>query len=229
VKRTVEVLRKSAAASAFLAALLTCPGLLFASATGLNNIPTADVVDEKTLVLQNWTDVGSNQVPEYFVGAKFSPFKNLEIGLDGKVGAASLSRGPVQFQAKYRFEFSEDWAAAAGFANLSGDSKRTGKVFPYAVVSGDLKWIRAHLGVEVQDDEEGPFAGVDRTFWWWEQHPTTLRADILPLNKRRDVLWSVGFIHQLTEHLLLEAWFNGSNDPERDESVTVKLDVVWPF
>lgn len=200
----------------------------FGSATGLNNIPTADVVGEREVVLQQWSDYGSNQVPEHFVGVKAGPVKNLEVGLDAKVGAASLHRGPVMFQAKYRFAVGERLAVAGGFVGLSGDSKRTGKIMPYVVASGHLGWFRAHVGFEARDDNEGPFGGVDRSFAWLNR-ATTLRADVQPVNAQRDVLWSVGFIQELAPHLLVEGWYNASSDPARDESVILKLDLAWRF
>jgi len=201
-----------------------------ASATGLNNIPTADVVGEQQLVLQQWSDYGPNQRPEHFVGFKYGPIEHLEVGLDAKVGSTALTRGPVKFQAKYQVELTDELAVAAGFADLSGDSKRTGKIFPYLVASGDLGWFRAHLGFDAQDKAEGPFAGVDRSITcpWWNR-TTTFRADILTTSEQRDVLWSAGLIQELTDHVLMETWYSASSDPARDESVIVKFDVVWQF
>lgn len=214
--------------SVTISAVLFRAAPLFASATGLNNIPTADVVGKQELVLQGWADYGANQVPEYFVGMKYGPLENIEIGLDAKVGSTSLSRGPVMFQAKYRYPVSDEFAIAAGFAGLSGDSKRTGRVFPYIVATGDVHWFRAHLGFEAQEDQEGPFAGIDRSFKWFDR-TTMFRSDLLPVNERRDVLWSVGVLQELTESVLIEAWYSTSSDPARDESITLKLDWVWRF
>ncbi len=55
--------------------ILTSAQYLFASPSRLNNIPTADVVPERVLVLQDWVDVGSNKVPVYHSGFKYGPLR----------------------------------------------------------------------------------------------------------------------------------------------------------
>jgi len=46
-------------------------GPAFATATGLNNIPTADVVPEKVLVLQYYGNFASGAGPDHFLGFKY--------------------------------------------------------------------------------------------------------------------------------------------------------------
>jgi hypothetical protein len=69
---------------------------------------------------------------------------------------------------------------------------------------------------------------VDRSFGWFDR-TTTFRADLLPTNKQRDVRWSAGLIQELTEHVLIEAWYTDSSDPGGDASAVVKADFVIRF
>ena len=57
----------------------------WATSTGLNNIPTADVVPDKVLVFQYFSDFGTDNVPDHFVGFKYGLMNNIEIGLDGRI------------------------------------------------------------------------------------------------------------------------------------------------
>ncbi len=43
---------------------------VLATSTGLNNIPTADVVPEKVLVFQYFTDLGNDNITDHFTGFK---------------------------------------------------------------------------------------------------------------------------------------------------------------
>ena len=56
-----------------------------ATSTGLNNIPTADLVPEGTLVYQWFSNLANNSKPGHFTGFKYGLMQNIEIGLDGRV------------------------------------------------------------------------------------------------------------------------------------------------
>ena len=58
---------------------------VWATSTGLNNIPTADVVPENVLVFQYFSELGNDNVPDHFAGFKYGLMKNVEIGLDGRI------------------------------------------------------------------------------------------------------------------------------------------------
>ncbi len=58
-------------------------GVSLATPTGLNNIPTADVVPQDVLVLQSWTNFGSDVDTSWAAGFKYGPACNWEVGLDG--------------------------------------------------------------------------------------------------------------------------------------------------
>ena len=68
--------------------VLVCVGVLggsvWASPTGLNNIPTTDVVPKNVLVLQTWRNMADDTHTQSYVGMKFGPFRNAEIGIDWK-------------------------------------------------------------------------------------------------------------------------------------------------
>lgn len=97
--------RKTARCWAAGLAFVACLGLVrsaSAEPTGLNNIPTTDVVPEKILVLQGKSDFGHTRNADFLAGFKFGAWKDLEVSLDQKVGD-NPHRDPA-FQAKYRID-----------------------------------------------------------------------------------------------------------------------------
>jgi len=215
--------------------LVLCPvlGLLhvapaFGTATGLNNIPTADVVPEDVLVLQYYGNFANGSGPDHFLGLKCGPFKNVEIGLDGRVFPTEDDRDEfAAAQGKVRFELSKNLAVAAGIANL-GDHDRAGREFPYAVLSYDLGLFRAHFGGTVQKDNEGFFGGIDKTVKLFERD-LTLRSDLIQVNDGDDTVASVGFIYDLGRDLLVESWVSFPSASEQADVLTLKLDFVIRF
>ncbi|MHC4720130.1 MAG: hypothetical protein ACYSYT_06615 [Planctomycetota bacterium] len=73
-----------------------------ATSTGLNNIPTTDVVPENVLVFQTWGNFAGGEHPEQFVGFKYGLFKDMEFGVDWK--ANDQPHGHAMLQAKYAFD-----------------------------------------------------------------------------------------------------------------------------
>lgn len=199
----------------------------FASSTGLNNIPTADVVPEKVLVLQAYTEVGEGNKPDYFTGFKYGPVKNLEVGLDGRVFPEANEEEWVKGQIKYRFEYNDSTAVAVGVANL-GDRATTGWEDYYAVLSHDLGFLRAHLGGTLQRDNEGGFAGLDKTVEFFERD-LTLRTDIIQTNDSHDITNSVGFMYDLKNNFILESWISFPTQSGKEDVFTIKLNYVIPF
>ena len=133
----------------------------FATSTGLNNIPTADVVPEKVLVFQYFSELGNDNVPDHFVGFKYGLMKNIEVGLDGRIFPEKAKEENLVAQGKIRFELSDKLALGLGITNL-GDRDKAGAEFPFAVLSHDLDFLRVHLGGTSQDDNEGFFGGLDK-------------------------------------------------------------------
>ena len=116
----------------FVCVILFITAPVWAIATGLNNIPTADVVGEKVLVFQFIGDFANDNTPGYTTGFKYGPAKNIEIGLDGNIFPQKGKTETLVAQGKVRFELSDKLALGLGVANL-GDRARAGKEFPFGV------------------------------------------------------------------------------------------------
>jgi hypothetical protein len=202
--------------------LAVTAGPSLASPTGLNNIPTADVVPLQLLVLQAWANTGNGET-DWFAGFKYGPAENWEVGLDSALNGASTG---LTAQAKYRIPLEHGMRAAVGLANISGDEERHGEVFPYAVLSAPLgAKANGHLGYAFQSGNQALFLGADATV----NEKLTLRTDWTQTNDGHDSLWSLGFISPLSPKLLVEAWASFPTATGADSSLTVKLDYVIPL
>ncbi|MHC4314851.1 MAG: hypothetical protein ACYSW3_20575 [Planctomycetota bacterium] len=104
----------------------------WATSTGLNNIPTSDVVPEKVLVFQFISDLANNSKPDYSAGFKYGLMKNVEIGLDGRMFPEHASEETLVAQGKVRFDLSDSLAIAGGITNL-GDRAQAGRESPFGV------------------------------------------------------------------------------------------------
>ena len=217
------------------------------SPSGLNNIPTTDVVPENILVFQTWFNFANDKQPEEFFGFKYGvPFlEGLEIGVDWK--GIGEPHGHAAFQAKYAFDIQEDvWKGVVGIANVSDNRKHNGAVFPYVATSVDLELVRLHAGFAAQPHNEAFFAGIDRTFPFLNRN-LQLKGDIIQIHDMDDVLFSVGFLYDLAplsdapthsglmgvledigRNIVLEGWV--SLPSTGDEKVyTLKLNYVIKF
>ena len=199
----------------------------WATSTGLNNIITADVVPEKTLVFQYFNETGNDRVPSHYAGFKYGLMRNVEVGLDGRFSAGKSSTENLVGQAKYRFEINQDLAIALGIANL-GDRDKAGKEFSFAVLSYDAGFLRTHFGGTGQDDNEGFFGGLDKTVQLFGRD-FTLRTDILQVNNQNDTLTSVGFMYDLGHNFILESWMSYPSETGRKDYLTMKLNYVIRF
>ncbi len=199
----------------------------WATPSGLNNIPTADVVPEKVLVVQGIVEVGEDNKPDWFAGFKYGLIKNLEVGLDGRIFPEPALEETLKGQVKYRIPFSDQTAMAIGVANL-GDRARLGWEDYYLAVSHDFDLFRFHVGGTFQKDNEGGFAGLDKTFLLFERD-FTLRTDIIQTNDGHDTANSAGFIYDLGHNVLLESWASFPTQSGKEDVITVKLDYVIKF
>jgi hypothetical protein len=127
--RTVGRSRGIGLVLAVLAAALVAPRPAHATPSGLNNIPSADVVPKDILVVQSWTEVGPDGDTSWAAGLKVGPAENWELGLDGGLAGPGSGGGPT-FQAKYRIPLQNGARAALGLANVSNDRDRHGGVLP---------------------------------------------------------------------------------------------------
>ena len=213
--------------SAVVGVLTALTASAWATPTGLNNIPTADVVPERTLVLQTFGNFAEHARPDYWAGFKYGLYKNLEVGFDAQINPEPSDDGALAAQVKYRINLWTDGALAIGAANV-GDDDRNGEADYYAVLSHDFGAFRAHIGGTLQQDNEGGFAGLDKTVPLLERD-FTFRSDIRQTNERDDLLTSVGFIYDLGAHVLLETWGSFPSDGMAEDALTVKLNYVIVF
>jgi len=205
----------------------------------LNNTPTADTCSEQTLVLQTWETFGHNMDSENAVGFKYGLFKNAEVGIDWQT-TGNPTMHPT-FQAKYGYDIADGLPRiCAGVANISDDRTLDGEVFPYAVLTQDIKgWLRVHAGYEFQKSNKGVFGGLDRTFDIADMN-VMLCGDVTQVNDghgailapgikigpaTKDMTGSTGTI---LRHLVFETWVTFPTNGG-DESYTTKLDVIVNF
>jgi hypothetical protein len=196
----------------------------FATPSGLNNIPTADVVPEGVLVVQGFAEFGRDRGPTWFAGIKYGPAQGWEVGLDDTAAGAGSPGGPT-LQAKCRWELKEGAALALGAANISDDRERHGDVFPYAVLSAPLGALRGHLGYGWQADNRAWFVGADAPV----SRALTLRADWTQVADGEESVGSLGFIAAVGPRLLAEAWASFPTAEGAGTSYLVKLDWVVPL
>ncbi|MHC4843376.1 MAG: hypothetical protein ACYTEE_06195 [Planctomycetota bacterium] len=221
-------------------------GLVLASPTGLNNIPTTDITSENTMVLQSWINTGYNRHPQDFVGFKYGLAKDVEIGVDWK--AVDVAHAHVSYQAKYAFDIDGDiWRGVVGVADFSDNREHNGYLFPYAAMSLDLKALRLHFGYGAQPHDEAFFGGIDKTVSFLDRN-LQLRADAIHINNKEDMKYSLGFLYELgqnsnsptprtdktgildiiTKNVILETWISMPSTGNQ-EVYTVKLNYVIKF
>ena len=211
----------------FIIFLLPISQICWASPTGLNNIPTTDVVGDKTLVLQGWLTAGEEMSPLYVTGFKYGIIDKLEIGLDSKVGSGDA--GPIALQGKFKIiEFDFRFAALAGIEGITLDEDIGENIVPYVAISQDLKFFRLHGGYNFQKDNFGLFFGIDKKFDIFEQE-LIVRSDLKQVNDGNNVLASGGILLTLPFNLALETWISVPSDDDDEESFTVKLNYIFKF
>ena len=199
----------------------------WATSTGLNNIPTADVVPKKVLVFQYFNELGNDNVPDHFAGFKYGLMDNIEVGLDGRIFPEKAKEENLVAQGKIRFELSDKLALGLGITNL-GDRDKAGAEFPFAVLSQDMDFLRVHFGGTSQDDNEGFFGGIDKTIGFRDRD-LMLRSDIIQVNNQKDIITSFGFIYDLGNNFLVESWMSFPSESGKEDVLTIKLNYVIKF
>lgn len=208
--------------------LLLAASPCWASPSGLNNIPTTDVVGDKTLVIQGWLTMEDEVKPLYITGFKYGILDMVELGLDSKVG--SDDEGPIALQGKLKLiDFDFGLSALIGTEGVTFDGKIDENIVPYATISQDLKFLRLHLGYNFQKDNFGVFSGVDKTIRLFGDQDLTLRSDVKQVNDGENFLISCGFLLTLPFNLALESWLSMPTKDDAEESVTVKLNYIIQF
>ncbi len=204
-------------------------GMAWASPSGLNNIPTVDVVPRNVLVLQTWGNYMSGASPAYVAGFKYGLPAGIEIGLDSRVDSGDS--GPLTGQAKWRLPLPGDespYAMLVGVANVSDDRDEAGEADPYLVSGFDLGFARLSLGYSFQKDNYSVFAGVDKAFTL-QSRGLVLRADVRQIDDGDEWLASAGLLHELPLNLVFEGWVSTSTADDAEEVLTTKLNYVIAF
>ncbi|MHC4174757.1 MAG: hypothetical protein ACYTBX_02770 [Planctomycetota bacterium] len=219
----------------------------WATSTGLNNIPTTDIVPENILVFQTWGNFAGGELPQEFIGFKYGPYKDVEIGIDWK--ANDRPHGHAMLQAKYAFDIGSDaLRGVIGIADLSDNRKHNGEYFPYAATSLDLEAFRLHFGFAPQPHNEAFFGGFDKTVSFLDRN-LQLRFDGIHINDMKDMKFSAGFLYDfapktktsktqqtalmeflgnLTKNMLIESWVTMPSTGDK-QTYTIKLNYVIRF
>lgn len=204
--------------------------------TGLNNIPTAETIDHRTVAVQFFSSFGgSNQFATsgpgktsdwvgFKTGWDFKPL-HLEWGLDSVLGTGYS--GPLLFQTKARIQPWQDGMFALGIAGVAlMDTKRAGDPFTYAMLYHDFHVVRLHAGYGLQTNGNSHLFGVDRTWKLFDRN-FNLNADIVQSRNQHGHIAALGAKYFLSKHIVLEAW---ANFPDRDRvSAIAKINYVFTF
>jgi hypothetical protein len=204
--------------------------------TGLNNIPTAETIDHRTVAVQFFSSFGgSNQFSTsgpgktsdwvgFKTGWDFKPF-HLEWGLDSVLGTGYS--GPLLFQTKARIQPWEDGMFAIGVAGVAlTDTRRARDPFTYAMLYHDFHVVRLHAGYGLQTHGDSYLFGIDRTWKLFERN-FNLNADLVQSRNQQGLISSVGAKYFLNKHIVFETWVNF---PDRDRTSWIaKVNYVFTF
>lgn len=208
----------------------------FGTPTGLNNIPTAETIDHRTVAVQFFSSFGgANQFSTsgpgktsdwlgFKTGWEFKPV-HLEWGLDSVLGTGFS--GPLLFQTKARIQPWQDGMFAFGVAGVAlTDTRRAGDPFTYAMLYHDFHFVRVHAGYGLQTDGNSYLFGVDRTWKLFDRN-FNLNADLVQSRNQQGHIAAIGAKYNLSKHIVLEAW---ANFPDRDRvSAIAKINYVFTF
>ena len=217
-------------------AAFACVASVFGTPTGLNNIPTAETIDHRTVAVQFFSSFGgSNQFATsgpgktsdwvgFKTGWDFKPV-HLEWGLDSVLGTGCS--GPLLFQTKARIQPWQDGMFALGVAGVAlTDTKRAGDPFTYAMLYHDFHVVRLHAGYGLQTDGNSYLFGVDRTWKLFDRN-FNLNADLVQSRNQHGHIAALGAKYFLSKRIVLESWMNF---PDRDRTSWIaKINYVFTF
>lgn len=220
-----------------LLALLAFAGSALATPTGLNNIPTADTVPDRTVAIQAFSSFGpgANQFSangpdehSFWMGFKTGlrfDFLSLEWGMDSPL--LTHESGPLFFQTKAGIEPWEGGKLVLGVAGIAlTDTARAGDPFTYAMLSHDFGLLRTHTGYGVQNNGNTFLLGVDRTFKLFDRN-FNVNADVVQAADQSFWLPAVGWKYEVHKNVVLEWW---TNFPEQGKSSHLaKINFVFKF
>jgi hypothetical protein len=215
---------------ALLIVAATCSGQLFATPSGLNNIPTADTAGQGEYVFQAFTNFGEGRRADTNLGFKtgFDIFgQKLEVGLDGRI--TPDKGGPAVAQVKYAAGIWSGGRIGVGVANIafrSQDRDRAGNPFKYGIVTQKLgDKLRVHGGYGFQTDNDSVLLGADYSFKIGGRD-VLLRSDLIEIQDQDQFLGSFGFLVVINKNLVLESWASQPFEDGRTVG-TIKFDFVF--
>lgn len=214
--------------SLLVASCLLCLGLsAYGTPSGLNNIPTADLVPHREVAVQVFDSFGPGE-HDFWTGFKTGwdfPWVDVEWGLDSHL--APDDAGPLYFQTKFGFCPWEHGKVVAGVASVAmTDGERAGDAFGYFVLSQEVGGVRGHLGYGLQDHGNTVLLGMDRTVTLWERD-LNLNADLVQIRDGEGWMPAVGLKYGLAPHLVWEAWANLPD--EGAASFMLKLNYIFDY
>jgi hypothetical protein len=210
-----------------LSALLMATSV-FATPSGLNNIPTADVIGNREVAVQAFDTLG-NGPHDFWLGMKsgidLSPL-HLEWGLDSHI--APTPSGPLYFQTKIEVEPWKDGKFAVGVANVPlTNQSRAGDPFTYAVLTQDFGFARLSAGYGLQNHGNTVLLGLDRSFKVFGDHELNLNVDLVQTGDQSGWLTAPGLKYEICKHVIFETWVNLPD--HGSASVMLKLNYVFKF
>lgn len=202
-------------------------GAVFGTPTGLNNIPTADTVPDRTVAVQVY-DLFGEGPNDFSAGFKTGwdlDWADLEWGLDSHL--ADAPAGPLLFQTKLGFQPWADGKVAVGVAGVAlSDIDAAGDPFTYAVVSQDFGFARFHAGYGVQTRGNTVLLGIDRTVEFLGRN-LNFNADLVQIRDGEGWMPAVGLKYDLCKHIVFETW---SNLPDEGKAeFMLKLNYVFTY
>jgi len=216
--------------TALLVAGATLGGQLWATPSGLNNIPTADTAGQGDYVFQAFTNFGEGRRADTNLGFKtgLDLFgEKFEVGLDGRI--TPDKGGPAVAQVKYARGIYEGGTLGLGIANIafrSQDRDRAGNPFKYAILTQKVdSRLRLHAGYGFQTDNDSVLLGAD---YGLKVGGRTLliRSDVVEINDQDQFLGSLGFLLVINKSLVLESWASQPFEDGRTVG-TIKFNLVF--
>ena len=200
----------------------------FATPSGLNNIPTADTVGDRTVAVQIFDTVGNGSHDlwtGFKTGLDLSPL-HLEWGLDSHI--APSPGGPLYFQTKLGFLPWENGKFVVGVANVPlTNQSRAGDPFTYAVLTQDFGFARLSAGYGLQAHNDSVLFGIDRSWKVFGDHELNLNADLVQTGDQSGWLTALGVKYEICKSIVFESWVNLPD--HGNASTMIKLNYVFKF
>jgi hypothetical protein len=206
---------------------------LWATPSGLNNIPTADTIGEREVAVQVYDNFGHAKPHSLSSGFKtgidLSPIR-LELGVDSQIAPKVTGPSypsPGYFQTKAAVQPWDGAKLAIGIANLAiYKQSYASDPFSYTALTQDLNLFRATVGFGFQTHNDSVLLGVDRT-WKLGGRDLNLNADLVQTNNQSRWMASTGIKYSICKPIVVEAWASFPEGKQTD--VTLKINYIIQF